>query len=158
RAGAAAERRVSFFKKLLIIGALAAAIGVQAQNCFPPPSGLIGWWPGDGSTTNLAGTNIATLFSNATANAVGFVGQGFGFNGTTAYVSIPDAPNLRPTNFTVETWVNFNSLNSSGNSTAGQQYIVFKQNTRSSDFEGIYLGKERRGAIDIFAFGVTSAT
>jgi ribosomal protein L19 len=157
RAGAASERRISFLRNLLLVAALTGAIGAQAQNCFPPPSGLIGWWPGDGSATNLAGTNVATLFSNATANAVGMVGQAFGFNGTTAYVSIPDATNLRPTNFTVEAWVKFNSLTSTGNSAAGQQYIVFKQNTRTTGFEGIYLAKERRTGGDIFVFGTTSS-
>jgi subtilisin-like proprotein convertase family protein len=86
------------------------------------------------------------------------VGQAFSFNGTTAYVQVPDSPDLRPTNLTVEAWVLFTSLDSSGNSTAGQQYIVFKQNTRSGNFEGYYLGKKRQGTSDNFAFEVTSSS
>jgi len=129
-----------------------------AQNCSPPPSGLVGWWTGDGTANTLVGTNNGTLQGGATATGAGMVGQAFSFNGTTAYVQIPDSPVLRPTNLTVEAWVMFTSLNSTGNSPAGQQYIVFKQNSRSSYFEGYYLGKERQAGKDVFAFGVSSSS
>src|SRR5205823_14476834 len=39
----------------------------------------------------------------------------------------------------------------------GQQYIVFKQNTRSSQFEGYYLGKKRLSPNDYFTFTVSSS-
>ena len=126
-------------------------------SCDPAPSGLVGWWAGDGNALDIASTNNGTLQGGATATAVGEVGQAFGFNGSTGYVSIPDTAALRPTNLTVEAWVRFNSLNSTGNSSAGQQYIVFKQNTRTSYFEGYYLGKERTTGGDYFTFGVTSS-
>ncbi len=130
----------------------------SAQSCSPPPSGLVGWWSGDGTVNSLVGTNNGTLQGGATATGVGMVGQAFSFNGTTAYVQVPDSSLLRSTNLTVEAWVMFTSLDSTGNSTAGQQYIVFKQNTRSSYFEGYYLGKERVSGKDIFAFGVSSSS
>jgi subtilisin-like proprotein convertase family protein len=133
-------------------------LGGRAQNCNPPPSGLVGWWSGDGNANTLVGTNNGTLQGGATANGVGMVGQAFSFNGTSAYVQVPDSAVLRPTNFTIEAWVQFSSLNGTGNAQAGQQYIVFKQNTRSSYFEGYYLGKERRGNNDVFAFAVTSSS
>ncbi|HWI58095.1 MAG TPA: immunoglobulin domain-containing protein, partial [Bacillota bacterium] len=116
------------------------------------------WWPADGNANDIAGSSNGSLQGGATAVASGLVAQAFGFNGATAFVQIPDSPALRPTNFTVEAWVLFTSLNSSGNSPAGQQYIVFKQNTRNSYFEGIYLGKERRTGGDVFSFGVSSAS
>jgi subtilisin-like proprotein convertase family protein len=133
-------------------------LGAFAATCSAPPTGIVGWWPGDGNSTTLVGTNNGTLQSGATATGVGMVGQAFSFNGSTAYIQIPDSPDLRPTNLTVEAWVLFTSLNSSGNSTAGQQYIVFKQNTRTSNFEGFYLGKKRQGSRDNFAFVVSSSS
>jgi hypothetical protein len=87
------------------------------------------------------------------------VGQAFSMNGSNAFVQIPDSPVLRPTNLTVEAWVLFTSLDSpaSGSSPAGQQFIVFKQNSRRKSFNGYFLGKTRRTGGDFFAFAVTSA-
>ena len=121
-------------------------------SCMLAPPGLIGWWPGDGNANDIAGANNGTLQGGATANAASMVAQAFSFDGTNNYVQIPDSPILRPTNLTIETWVRFSSLDSAGNSLAGQQYIVFKQNTRSSSFEGYYLAKERRPSGDVFVF------
>ena len=78
----------------------------------------------------------------------------------TAIVQIPDSAALRPTNLTIEAWVRFSSLDSagSGGSPAGDQYIVFKQNTRRPNFEGFDLSKTRVAGGDVFRFLVTSAT
>jgi subtilisin-like proprotein convertase family protein len=141
-----------------LLSCFLCGLGAFAATCSAPPSGIVGWWPGDGNSTTLVGTNNGTLQGGATATGVGMVGQAFSFNGSTAYIQIPDSPDLRPTNLTVEAWVLFTSLNSSGNSTAGQQYIVFKQNTRSSNFEGFYLGKRRQGGRDNFTFVVSSSS
>ena len=52
----------------------------------------------------------------------------------------------------------FTALNSSvSGAPAGDQYIVFKQNTRSGNFEGYDLSKTRVGATDVFRFVVSSA-
>ena len=135
-----------------------SSLNASGASCSPPPSSLVGWWSGDGNANTLVGTNNGSLQAGATATGVGIVGQSFSFNGTTAYVQVPDSPVLRPTNLTVEAWVLFTSLDSSGNSTAGQQYIVFKQNTRSGNFEGYYLGKKRQSTGDHFAFEVSSSS
>ena len=142
---------------LCLLTSLVSAYHIDAANCFSVPAGLVGWWPGDGSANDITGTNDGTLQGGATASAAGLVGPAFTFDGTNGYVQIPDSPVLRPTNLTVEAWVLFNSLNSAGTASAGQQYIVFKQNTRSSTFEGYYLGKERRASGDVFVFDVSSA-
>src|ERR1019366_2522836 len=50
--------------------------------------------------------NPGTLVNGA-AFAAGEVGQAFNLNGTNQYVSVPDSASLRPTNVTLECWVNF---------------------------------------------------
>jgi lysophospholipase L1-like esterase len=125
--------------------------------CVAAPAGIVGWWPGAGNANDIAGTDNGSLLGGATAAATGFDGTAFSFDGTNGYAQIPDASALRPTNLTIEAWVQFSSLNSfvSGAS-LGDQYIVFKQNTRSGDFEGYALSKTRVGGTDVFAFVVTS--
>jgi len=133
---------------------------VFASGCSPVPSNQISWWTGEGNANDIAGVNNGSLLGGATANATGIVGSAFTFDGTNAFIRIPDSPALRPTNFTIEGWVRFASLDSagSGGSPAGDQYIVFKQNTRSSDFEGFDLSKTRAGGNDVFRFLISSAT
>ena len=126
-------------------------------NCVSAPAGIVGWWPGDGNANDIAGTNNGTLQGGATATATGLDGMAFSFDGTNGFVQIPDSPALKPTNLTVEAWVRFSSLDSAGSSTAGQQYLIFKQNTRSSNFEGYSLNKARGGSGDYFAFVVSSS-
>ncbi|NOS70517.1 MAG: hypothetical protein HOP33_11375, partial [Verrucomicrobia bacterium] len=128
-------------------------------DCFPSSSGLVGWWPGDGNANNIAGTNNGTLQGGATANATGMVSSAFSFDGTNAYVQITNSAVLQPTNFTVECWVRFTSLDSAGlgGSPAGDQYIVFKQNTRTANFEGFDLDKTRTASGDVFRLIVSSS-
>ena len=137
--------------------------GWPAVSCSTAPlsasSRLISWWPGDGSPADFAGTNHATLQGGAAANSPGLVSTAFGFDGTNAFVRVPDSLTLRPTNFTIEAWVGFSGLDSAGSGGApiGDQYIVFRQNTRSGDFEGFDLSKTRIGGSDVFRFLVSSA-
>jgi hypothetical protein len=142
-----------------LLAALAFLNRSSAAGCDPAPSGLVGWWAGDGNANTLAGTNNGMLGGGATATSTGYVGQAFSFDGTNGFVQIPDAPALDPANLTIEVWVLFRSLDSagSGSSPAGQQYIVFKQNTRTSNFEGYYLGKTRGTGGDFFVFTVSSS-
>jgi Concanavalin A-like lectin/glucanases superfamily/Immunoglobulin domain len=86
------------------------------------------------------------------------VGTGFSLDGTNMYVQIPDSPVLKPAQLTVECWVKWNNLNTPGTSVyPGQQYIVFKQNSRMSDFEGYVLSKDRTWD-DIILWEVTCAS
>jgi hypothetical protein len=132
---------------------------LQAAECVAQPSGLIGWWSAEGSASDSNSTNNGILQGGATANATGMVSSAFNFDGTNGYVQIPDSPVFHPTNLTIECWVRFSSLDSagSGGSPAGDQYIVFKQNSRNSGFEGFDLSKTRSGN-DVFRFVVSSSS
>jgi LmbE family N-acetylglucosaminyl deacetylase len=127
--------------------------------CVPVPPDLVGWWPGEGDATDLAGTNNGVLLGGATADTPGMTGQAFSFDGTNSFVQIPDSPQFALTNLTLEAWVLFSALDSAGtgDSPPGQQYIVFKQNSRNDQFEGYDLGKARTTDGDVFSFVVASA-
>src|SRR5207245_535419 len=102
---------------VVLFGSLAAgrvAPKAFGADCLPAPGGLVGWWPGDGSASDIVGTNQGSLQGGAVANAVGMVGSAFSFDGTNRYIQVPDSPALRPTNLTICCWVRFTSLNSAG--------------------------------------------
>jgi hypothetical protein len=143
----------------LVVFAGSAATPAGAA-CAPPSAGIVSWWPAEGTANDIAGSNNAALHAPASASTPGLVGTAFGFDGTNAYVQVPDAPGLRPTNFTIEAWVKFTALNSagSGGSPAGDQYIVFRQNSRTSDFEGFDLSKTRIAGGDAFRFLIASSS
>ena len=141
---------------LLQLAALACSFHAVAAG-VPAPSGLVGWWPGDGNANDMAGTNNGILMGGATATNAGYDGQCFTFDGTNGYVQIPNAPELNPAQLTVECWVRYSSLDEPGNTAnIGTAYMVFKQNTRQDNFEGYNLGKHRY-AYDLFVWEVSSA-
>jgi Concanavalin A-like lectin/glucanases superfamily/VHL beta domain len=74
-----------------------------------PPSGLVGWWPGDGNSTDIVGGNSGTMVGGATF-APGEVAQAFRVTGG-SYVDVADAPALNPTTaITIDAWVRANSF------------------------------------------------
>jgi len=141
----------------VVTSTVATLTVVVPVTCVAPADGVISWWPGDGNGNDVVGMNSGMLQGGATANAVGLVDSAFSFDGTSGYVQIPDAPALKPTNLTVEAWVRFGSLDTTGTAAAGQQYIVFKQNSRTYGFEAYDLGKSRSGGQDFFVFRTSSA-
>lgn len=118
-------RRISMKLRNLLIVLLSASVTflalksvVQAQNtvasstlcetgCLLPPTGLVGWWPGDGNTNDIQLGSNGTLVNGATF-APGLVGQAFSFDGVNAFVDIPDTPALHAvtTAFTIDAWIN----------------------------------------------------
>src|SRR6266404_9944714 len=75
-----------------------------AQSCAPVPSGLIGWWPGEGNTLDRGGLNNGTIIGGA-GFVPGLVGQAFSFNGAGQAVDVGNPANLQVQDFTIETWV-----------------------------------------------------
>src|SRR5262245_9931861 len=87
---------------LIAVFSIAAA---NAQSCEQLPRGVLGWWPGDGNALDLtSGANNGALMNGATY-AAGVDGQGFSFDGINDRVDIPDAPTLRPSQFSLLAWV-----------------------------------------------------
>ena len=128
----------------------------QSQACVPPPSGLVGWWPGNGTANDIVAGNNGQLAGDA-AFAPAVVGRGFKLDGFGDYVEIPDSPALKPAHMSVEAWVRFDSLDTpvvSEFGALGLQYIVFKKNSRVFNFEAYALRKQRDGGVDRFAFSV----
>ncbi len=80
----------------------------QAPPCDPPPSGMVGWWPGDGNTQDIQNGDNGTLMGGATFGT-GEVGQAFSFNGTSAFVKVPASANLNVGTgggLTIDLWIN----------------------------------------------------
>ncbi len=62
-------------------------LSVSQPQCVTPPSGLIGWWTGDGNTVDIAGNNSGTQ-QNGAAYGNGEVGQAFSLAGNNASVLV----------------------------------------------------------------------
>jgi uncharacterized repeat protein (TIGR01451 family) len=75
---------------------------ISASACLAPPSGLVSWWTGDGSTSDALGLNHPSA-----ANGVSFVaaqvGTGFTF-GQGGYIDIPASASLANQQFTWSAW------------------------------------------------------
>lgn len=83
----------------------AGGAGKNNPDCVTPPTGILGWWPGDENVYDYAGTNNGTA-NNNTGFAPAMASHGFIFDGE-SNVEVPDAPGLNPTNgVTVEAWIN----------------------------------------------------
>src|SRR5215813_7575320 len=93
------------------------SLSALAQNGpIPPPPGLVGWWPGDGDAKNIVGADPGldgVLMNGASANAEGWVGQAFGFDGIGSYVRLPNLLRAQPEG-TVECWFKLNTWDWSG--------------------------------------------
>jgi len=95
-------------------------------------------YSGTGTTwTNLSGVSNSTLINGVSYSSEN--GGSMVFDGSNDYVNT----NITSTNpeVTVDLYVSIssNTSNRTGNNQANQ-YILFRQNTRTSDFEGIYVG------------------
>jgi hypothetical protein len=141
---------------LTCLFSLVAISLAEAQTCVQAASGLVSWWPGDGNADDIQNGNDGTLQNGATF-AAGMVGPAFSLDGVDDFVEIPDAPNLKPSRVSVDAWVKFSALDTPNASGPGLQYIVFKKNTRMTNFEGYTLLKFRSEGADRFFFEVSSA-
>jgi|GEM_PF-2510922 len=76
--------------------------------CAAPPSGLVSWFPGDGNTTDVIGTNNGTAVGGLTFSLAGEVDQAFRMNGVDSGVTAPNSPSLNfgpNANFSIDAWI-----------------------------------------------------
>jgi uncharacterized protein (TIGR03437 family) len=132
------------------------AAGKCAPDCAPAPAGLRAWFRAEGNAQDAGGLHAGQL-RNGAAFVPGKVGQAFDLDGVDDGVEIPDAPSLKPTRLSVEAWARFDSLDTPGAAAPGLQYLVFKRNSRTTQFEGYALYKQRIEGGDRLAFGIASA-
>jgi len=73
--------------------------------CITPPPNLVGWWPADGNTNDLAGGHTGTISGGVTF-APGKVAQAFSFDGTgsVSVGSLGISSDTQP--FSIIAWVN----------------------------------------------------
>ena len=108
-----------------LVGVLALAPVGQAIAVSPtlPPSGLVGWWPGDGDGTDIVNGNTAA----PVGGGAGFVTPGhvgsdaFQLTVNADHFLVVTDPVLEPANVTVDAWVRRNGTPGGGN-----KYIVSK--------------------------------
>src|SRR5437867_7458767 len=105
-----AKMKATRMTLIMLTMTILTCMSARAQtNCVPPPSGLVGWWPGDGNASDIVGGNPGSLQNGATFTT-GKVDQGFGFDGVGARVTVPDSPQLRLQQHTISAWVKVDSL------------------------------------------------
>lgn len=83
------------------------AVNANKNNqCIFPPSGLVGWWPGNGNANDLISDNNGTLEGEAGFDA-GQVAQAFLLDGQDDYVRIVDQTNTLDgfTALTIDAWI-----------------------------------------------------
>ena len=114
-------------------GSYTGTVSGAAPGCFPAPAGLISQYSAEGDATDAIGSNNGTL-QNGTSFAAGEAGKAFNLAASASnYVSIPDAPSLRPNKLTIEGWVNFNATN------LGHALTIFSKATGSSNLNAYVL-------------------
>jgi len=92
------------------------------EECAPPPSELLSWWPGDGNAHDIVGLNHGTLINDATF-APGWVGQAFSLDGIEDYVELPDGiGNFGAGPFSVDFWMRSNAVGTAGTYLVGKSY------------------------------------
>lgn len=110
---------------LVLLTASTCGLSQGPLLCTPPPSNMVGWWPGDGNYTDIIGGNNGTPVGGVTF-APGKVGQAFSFNGIGA-VQVPNSSSLLlgAGEITLDAWINRPPWNGS-NPPSGFGTIVAK--------------------------------
>lgn len=81
--------------------------GKPCRQCSLPPSGMLAWWPVDGSAADVVGGNNGSLVGGYTF-VEAEVALGLGLSGASQGISVPDNSRLdfgAGANFSIEAWV-----------------------------------------------------
>jgi hypothetical protein len=138
---------------LLISGVVlpARAQGLQSRlprpgTCSAPATGMVAWWPGDGTAQDIKGGNDGILQEGA-GYSIGKVGAAFDFDGRNGFMSagvrglpVDNAPR------TVETWV-YTTYDSWGHNT----HTIFEYG-ENSDRRAFGIDMEDYPQIEVYTF------
>ncbi len=96
---------------LLCLFPAAGFSATQPAVAVPSPPGLIAWLSGNGNTNDPVSGTTGTVYPPAviTDAGTGFANQAFSFF-EYGYVTIPDGVSLRPTQFSISLWFNWDHV------------------------------------------------
>jgi chitodextrinase len=132
-----------------------ATVSVTVNNVGPPPpTGLVaayGFEAGTGtSVTDKSGNGNNGTISNATWTSAGKFGNALSFNGTNAWVTVPDSNSLDLTSgMTLEAWVKPDALGTSWRTVIFKEqpgntvYDLYANTSTTRPDAGVYVGGER---------------
>jgi hypothetical protein len=102
-------------------------------------SGLVEHWVFQGSAEDATGNgHHGAVYGGVTptADRLGNEGGAYQFDGSDGYIDVPDSPDFHTAAVTVAVWARDDSMTGSKAGGCIGEYIVFKRNSRSSNFEG----------------------
>ena len=113
---------IPFFLLLLIPSSLFS----QTLPSYLPTNGLVAWYPFNGNANDESGNG-----NDLTSNDITYledrnnvINQCAFFNGTSAFASRLNEPNLQMSSFTLSTWVNTNIIQSGGGLYSGESQTI----------------------------------
>lgn len=113
-------RSVAALSVAVLAASLVVASPAAAAVCLDSPAGLLGRWPGDGTTADVAHGRDGTLVLGTTYEA-GTVNQAFSFDGGDDQVTVPDDADWTiDGDFTIDTWVTMGDLSGESKVFVGQ--------------------------------------
>ena len=117
-----------------------------AGDCLTPPSGMVGWWPGDDNSEDLVDLNDGVLVGDA-AYVPGKVGQAFSLDGNGDAVMITEAGTQLDGfgQLTLDAWVKPDTVNSANGD--GLQTIVAKYDYTQDNGYSYWIGLMSGGAV-----------
>ena len=145
--------RIGVTVTVLVVLLVVASIPALAQaSCEPVPRGIAGWWPGDATANDLTlAANHGQPVNGATFGQ-GVIGEAFSLDGVDDRVDVADAPELRPSRFTLAAWVRQDAV------LAGSCIICKQVGSSTSDSYSLWLsGGVLRGGMFGFAEAVAPA-
>jgi hypothetical protein len=82
-----------------------ATLTVLPASCAPPPTGLVAWWPGNDSATDIIGGDNGVWTGGGPSYGAGEVGPAFSFNGSDNLAVSGNTLPLGDSPYTIEAWI-----------------------------------------------------
>jgi|GEM_PF-1388104 len=79
----------------------------EPSDCVEPPTGMVGWWSGDGNTDDISGLSNHGILIGNSGYLPGKVAQTFVVSNSSDYILVPDNSSLNfgRGNFSIDAWV-----------------------------------------------------